>query len=104
MQKNVQLAENVFIHDLGTGFSYINFDRSKLVIDGSEVTIAAEQYRVKNPADYGSIVNAVVKENYPHGSDEAALRKGIVSASDPDFVAFNNFVESIKAKCRNEGI
>ena len=104
MQKNVQLAENVFIHDLGTGFSLVNFDRTTTVENDKEVTIASEQYRVRNPADYGAIVNAVVKENYKHGADEAALRKGILSATDPDFIAFNNFVESIKSKCRNEGI
>ena len=104
MQKNVQLAENVFIHDLGTGFSLVNFDRETVVDNDKEIIVAGEQYRVKNPANYGTIVNAVVKENYKHGADEAALRKGILNADDPDFIEFNNFVETIKLKCRNEGI
>jgi len=110
MQKNVQISENVFVQDLGTGFSYVNFCRTAVVPDNApedeEVLeyYAEEQYRVPNPADYPTIVNTVVKENYPHGADEAALRKGIVNAQDADFVEFNNFVEQVKLKCKNEGI
>lgn len=109
MQRNVQISENVFIQDLGTGFSYVNFCRKAMVSANSEGEgaveyYAEEQYRVPNPADYPTIVNTVVKENYPHGADEAALRKGIINPEDADFVEFNNFVEQVKLKCKNEGI
>ena len=104
MQKNVIIARNIFIEDLCTGYSLVNFDRTVSVENDNEVIVAGEQYRVKNPVNYGSIVNAVVKENYSNGADEAALRKGILNADDPDFVAFNDFVELVKLKCKNEGI
>ena len=110
MQRNVQISENVFIQDLRTGFSYVNFCRSAVVPDNApddeEVVeyYAEEQYKVPNPADYATIVNSVVKENYPMGADEAALRKGIVNPEDADFVSFNAFVEQVKQKCKNEGI
>jgi len=104
MQKNVIIARNLFIEDLCTGYSLVNFDRTVSVEDGNEVIVAGEQYRVKNPANYGSIVNAVVKENYGNGADEAALRKGILNPLDADFIGFNGFVEMIKLKCKNEGI
>jgi hypothetical protein len=110
MQRNVQISENVFIKDLGTGYSYVNFYRSVVVPDNApeeeEVVeyYAQEQYRVKNPANYPAIVNAVVQENYPHGADQAALRKGIANPEDADFVSFNAFVEQVKQECKNEGI
>ncbi|MGV8136495.1 MAG: hypothetical protein AB2L20_14900 [Mangrovibacterium sp.] len=111
MQKDVQLSENAFIQDLWTGFSYVNFDRRIEDVTDPEtgevtgtVPVAGSQYRVKNPANYDRIVDSVVKENYPDGADQAALRKGIVDAENVEFVAFNNFVESIKQKCKDEGI
>jgi len=111
MQKDVQLSENVFIQDLGTGFSYINFDRRIEEVKDPEtgevvgtVTVAGSQHRIANPASYDRIVDAVVRENFPDGADQAALRKGIIDSENADFVAFNAFVETIKQKCRNEGI
>ena len=104
MQKNVQINEDKFIQDLGTGFSLVNFDRKKETVDNVVTITAGEQYRVKNPATYSSIVNSVVKETYKDGADEAALRKGILNSYDNDFIEFNNFVELVKQKCRNEVI
>jgi hypothetical protein len=110
MQKNVQINEDKFIQDLGTGSSLVNFDRKKELIPATgdspehEVITAGEQYRINNPINYSTVVDKVVKENYKDGADDAALRKGIIDGSDPDFIAFNAFVELIKSKCRNEGI
>lgn len=115
MQKNVQINADVFIEDLGTGHSYVNFDRRvEEVTDqqiggetppaGHSAIIAAEQYRVKNPATRARIIDTVIQANYPDGEDAAALRKGIVDANNPDFIAFNAFVEGIKVKCATEGI
>ena len=111
MQKDVQLSEDLFIQDLGTGFSYVNFDRRIEEVKNPDteevigaVTVAGSQYRVPNPASYDRIVNSVVAEKFPDGADQAALRKGVVDSENADFVAFNAFVESIKQKCRNEGI
>lgn len=108
MQRNVQISENIFIQDLGTGFSYVNFCRSAVVPEDAPEGVveyyAEEQYKVPNPSDYGTIVNSVVKENYPMGADEAALRKGIINPEDADFLEFNAFVEQVKLKCKNEGI
>lgn len=108
MQKNVQISTDVFIEDLGTGSSYVNFDRRTEEVtepqseETRSVIIASEQYRVKNPATMERIINAVMQENFPDGANEAALRKGIVDRTDPDFVAFNTFAETLKTKCANE--
>jgi len=111
MQKNVHLSENVFIQDLGSGFSYVNFDRTiEDITDQTTghvtgtIPVAGMQYRIENPATYDRIVDTVIKENFPDGSDQAALRKGIINAENADFIAFNTFVEQIKFKCKNEGL
>lgn len=110
MQKDVQLNEDVFIQDLGSGYSYVNFDRRIEDItdpetgEVTETVIAGEQYRVKNPATYEKIVDQVTKQVYPDGQDQSALRKGIRDANDPDYIAFDAFVENIKQKCKDEGI
>ncbi|HAQ19601.1 MAG TPA: hypothetical protein DCR40_10280 [Prolixibacteraceae bacterium] len=110
MQKNVQINADVFIEDLKTGHSYVNFDRRAEVVTDEQtgqprnVIITAEQYRVTNPATRARIINAVIQANYPDGEDTAALRKGIVDATNAEFIAFNNFVEAIKAKCASEGV
>lgn len=108
MQKNVQISADVFIEDLGTGFSYVNLDRrTEEVTDPQSeetrsVIIAAEQYRVKNPTTRDRIIDTVMQENFVDGKSDAALRKGIISRTDPDFVEFNTFAEALKVKCANE--
>lgn len=104
MQKNVQINEDKFIQDLETGFVLVNFDRKETTENDKKIIVAGEQYRLKSPATYSSIVNTVVKENYKNGDDEAAIRKGIIDKNNPEFVAFNEFVKMIKLKCKNEGI
>ena len=111
MQKDVQISDDLFIQDLGTGFSYVNFDRRTEEVKDPEtgevngtVCIAGLQCRIQNPATYNRIVDSVVSQKYPDGSDQAALRKGIIDSENSDFVAFNAFVESIKQKCKDEGI
>lgn len=107
MQKNVVIPENRFVEDLGTGWSYVNFDRdAKQVTDDTgtkTIIVAGEQYRVRNPATKERIINLVISENYTDGRNEAALRKGILNVNDPDFVDFNAFAESVKKRCADEG-
>ena len=111
MQKDVQISENLFIQDLESGYSYVNFHRRTEDIhdpETGEVTgfafVAGEQYRIQNPTTYDRIVDAVVKEKYPDGADQAALRKGISDNTNEDFLVFNAFVEAIKKVCKDEGI
>jgi len=108
MQKNVQINADVFIEDLGTGHSYVNFDRRVEAVTDEQtgqshnVIVTDEQYRVKNPATRDRIIDTVMQYNFPDGKNEAALRKGIISRTDPDFLAFNAFAEALKVKCANE--
>jgi len=106
MQNNVQIPENNFVEDLGTGYSYVNFNRTVQQIPDESGTraaiIAAAQYRVENPVTKNKIIGVVIDDNYPNVND--ILRKGVLNSSDPDFVAFNSFVVSAQTQCDNEGI
>lgn len=101
MQKNVVIAENVLVQNLGTGRSYINlFIRTEQIesVDNeiTEQLVAGQQHVLNNPVTRDRIIDIVVRANYPDGASEAAIRKGVINSQDVDFVAFNNFVESVK--------
>jgi hypothetical protein len=55
-----------------------------------------DEYLIEHPVTRAKVIDAVVKEHYPDGASEAAIRKGVINKDDPDFVAFYNFVESVK--------
>ena len=103
MQKNVVIEQKKLVQDLGTGKSYINlFVKDEAVYDEelgvSIQIIAGQQLTLGHPVTRDRIINLAVRENYPDGASEAAIRKGIVNPHDPDFVAFNEFVESVKSQ------
>lgn len=106
MQSNVQIPENKFVEDLGTGASYVNFDRAiKQLTDESgtrSAIVAGSQYRVENPVTKNKIIGVVIDENFPNIND--ILRKGVLKSSDAEFVAFNTFVVNIQNQCESEGI
>jgi len=106
MQNNVQIPENKFIEDLGTGFSYINFDRSTQEITDESgarsAIIAGSQYRVENPVTKNKVIGIVIEDNYPNVND--ILRKGVLNNADPDFVSFNAFVINVQTECDNESV
>lgn len=56
----------------------------------------ADVQRVKNPVSYDKTVDAAIKDEFPNGEEEAALRKGILNKLDPDYVKLNEFAESVK--------
>lgn len=106
MQSNVQIPENKFVEDLGTGASYVNFDRAiKQLTDESgtrSAIVAGSQYRVENPVTKNKIIGVVIDENFPNIND--ILRKGVLKSSDAEFVSFNAFVVNIQNQCESEGI
>lgn len=101
MQKNVVIQDKRLVHDLGTGRAYINlFIKTQEFedMDGGIIKqiVAGQQLTLAKPFTRARIINLAVQANYPDGASEAAVRKGIADPLNPDFVAFNDFVESIK--------
>lgn len=107
MQKNVVIEQRKLVQDLGTGKSYINLFVKEEPVNDDELgvsiqIVAGQQLTLDHPVTRDRIINLAVRENYPDGASEAAIRKGIVDKNDPDFVSFNKFVESIKRQVDEE--
>ena len=43
------------------------------------------------------VINKIIKSHYPDGEESALQRKGIIDNHDLEFVAYNEFVEAVKA-------
>lgn len=59
MQKDVTIAKNQLIEDLGTGKSYVNLFRREEQTENGIQVIAGEQYLLSNPVTFESILAAV---------------------------------------------
>lgn len=101
------LEQPPFIEDLGSGYSNVHLNRTEVlepvpVKMGEETTgemrkmWRADVQKVKNPVTYDKTVDAAVREEFPNGASDAALRKGITNKDDPDFVKLNEFAEFVK--------
>jgi len=107
MQKNVAIEQKQLVHDLGTGRAYINLFIREETIEDEELGvriqfIAGQQFTLDKPVTRDRIINEAVRQNYPDGASEAAIRKGIVDSQDPDFLLFNNFVKEVKRQVDEE--
>lgn len=94
-----------FIKDLGSGYSNVYLNVKEIEVETTEEETKetfkqkkwqADVQRVKNPVTYEKVVDSAIREEFPNGAEEAALRKGIVNPKDSDFVKLNIFAESIK--------
>lgn len=48
------------------------------------------------------VINRIITEKYPDGEESAIQRKGIIDNQNPEFVAYNQFVEGVKIKVAQE--
>ena len=68
MQENVQISEDLFVQDLESGCSYVNFSRRTETITDPEtgevasVIIAGKQFRVHNPASEANIIKQLKEQ------------------------------------------
>lgn len=46
------------------------------------------------------VINTVIQNRYPNGEESAIQRKGILDNHDPEFIAYNGFVEETKANVK----
>ena len=94
-----------FIQDLGSGYSNVHLNIKQVDCiehdeeSNKDVKVkkwSADVQKVDNPVTYEKTVTLAIKEEFPNGEDEAALRKGIVNPKDEDFVKLNSFAEYVK--------
>lgn len=75
-------------------FAY-NYDVKEVVLeDRTEYqyeTLVFDHIPTRN-----EVINRIICETYPDGEESAIQRKGIIDNHNQEFVAYNEFVESVK--------
>ena len=87
------------IQDLGTGHSLVHLNVEN---DGEQYS--ALVVRVEHPVTRDRVIAAFIRAEFSDDAREAALRKGIASKTNADYVAFNKYSEDVKRWCTGAGI
>jgi hypothetical protein len=88
------------IQDLGTGHSLVHIN----VQEEADNQVSALVVRVEHPVTRDRVVAAFIRAEFDDDAREAALRKGITSKTNADYVAFNKYSENVKKWCTEAGI
>ena len=87
------------IQDLGTGHSLVHLN-----IESDGELYSALVARVEHPVTRDKVIAAFVRAEFTDDAREAALRKGIASKTNADYVAFNKYSEDVKRWCTESSI
>ena len=87
------------IQDLGTGHSLVHLN---IESDGEQYSALVA--RVEHPVTRDRVIAAFIRAEFTDDAREAALRKGIASKTNADYVAFNKYSEDVKRWCTEAGI
>ena len=66
--------------------------------------VSALVVRVEHPVTRDRVISAFIRAEFTDDAREAALRKGIASKTNADYVAFNKYSEDVKRWCTEAGI
>ena len=88
------------IQDLGTGHSLVYLN----VKQEADNQVSALVVRVEHPVTRDKVIAAFICAEFTDDAREAALRKGIASKTNADYVAFNKYSEDVKRWCTEAGI
>ena len=88
------------IQDLGTGHSLAHLN----VKQEADNQVSALVVRVEHPVTRDRVIAAFIRAEFTDDAREAALRKGIASKTNVDYVAFNKYSEDVKQWCTEAGI
>ena len=88
------------IQDLGTGHSLVHLN----VQEEADNHFSALVVRVEHPVTRDRVISSVIRAEFDDDAREAALRKGIASKTNVDYVAFNKYSEDVKRWCTGAGI
>ena len=85
--------------DLGTGHSLVHLN-----VESDGELYSALVVRVEHPVTRDKVIAAFIRAEFTDDAREAALRKGIASKTNADYVAFNKYSEDVKKWCTEAGI
>ena len=87
------------IQDLGTAHSLVHLN-----IESNGELYSALVVRVEHPVTRDKVIAAFIRAEFDDDAREAALRKGIASNTNADYVALNKYSEDVKRWCTEAGI
>ena len=87
------------IQDLGTGHSLVHLN-----VESDGELYSALVVRIEHPVTRGRVIAAFIRAEFDDDAREAALRKGIASKTNADYVALNKYSEDVKRWCTEVGI
>ena len=87
------------IQDLGTGHSLVHLN-----IESDGKLYSALVVRIEHPVTRDRVIAAFIRAEFDDDARESALRKGIASKTNADYVAFNKYSEDVKRWCTEAGI
>jgi hypothetical protein len=88
------------IQDLGTGHSLVYLNAKQ----EADNQVSALVVRVEHPVTRDKVIAAFIRAEFDDDARESALRKGIASKTNADYVAFNKYSEDVKRWCTEAGI
>lgn len=88
------------IQDLGTGHSLVYLNAKQ----EADNQVSALVVRVEHPVTRDRVISNFIRAEFSDDAREAALRKGIASKTNADYVAFNKYSEDVKRWCTEAGI
>ena len=88
------------IQDLGTGHSLVYLNAKQ----EADNQVSALVVRIEHPVTRDKVIAAFIRAEFTDDAREAALRKGIASKTNADYVAFNKYSEDVKRWCTEAGI
>jgi len=86
-------------------FAY-NYDVKEVEVENQQGD-ARKEYQYKtlvfnHMPTRNEVINRIIAEKHPDGEESAIQRKGIINNSDPEFIAYNDFVESTKTAVKKD--
>jgi len=95
------------IEQLGMSTFAYNYDVQEVSVQTNENEPERIEYQYKtlvfdHSPTRNEVINRIVCEQYPAGEESALQRKGILNKANPEFIAYNEFVESTKEKIKKD--
>ena len=93
------------IERLGLSTFAYNYDVQEVSVQTNENEPERIEYQYKtlvfdHSPTRNEVINRIIAEKYPDGEESAIQRKGILDRQNPEFIAYNEFVEETKAKVK----
>ena len=83
------------IEKLGHSTFAYNYNVKEVVVE-DRIEFQYETLVFDHVPTRNEVINLIICETYPDGDESAIQRKGIIDNHNQEFIAYNEFVESVK--------